>query len=355
MAQYKYALGSNKSIINVNDLNPSNKNFHSPYICIACGKELIPKLGQKRTKHFAHKSNFSCSNETYLHKLAKYTYYNKYLECLEENNPFIFRGTFPVACNYYQNETGILCHTEEIKDIDLTLYFDKIQIETKYQEFKPDILLSSSKNSHVLFIEIAVTHKCDVRKIDSGIRIIEMNIENENDIDIIKSGMIDETSERVTFYNLNKKEKIKDLCTGDCTKNTYVFLVYKSEKSVLLHIPMKKAVEKSKHKSVIYREFFDNNLNYTQLDIDDNIYKQKVREVYFKGISIRNCYICKYHGIDIYDFPIFCKLKKRGLGSNTAVECGHFAPYNSMKDALNADKTNQQYLNKRLYGIEIIL
>ncbi len=254
MTKYRYARGSDESVVDVHSMEPEHRHDLAPYYCFGCGGELIPNLGQKKIKHFSHKSAGTCSRETYLHELGKDAFLRKYTQCLKDEKPYIFKSSYPATCNRYQSEIGETCKTKKIVDIDLTRYFKAIELEKPYNGFKPDILVSTADGAQVLFIEIAATHKCEENKINSGNRIIEINVKNENDISRILSGTLSESWQGLNIYNFNKKEIIGDICNGECEREVNLFLIYKSQKSILLELPPKEALKPNLRGKIAYRE-----------------------------------------------------------------------------------------------------
>jgi hypothetical protein len=77
------------------------------------------------------------------------------------------------------------------------------------------------------------------------------------------------------------------------------------------------------------------------------LYKQQARIAHFNGIPIRNCYVCRYHGGDGVENAVFCKVNKRSVGSNEAVECEKYHPFNSMAECLAQDKRNDDFVRKQ--------
>lgn len=350
MIKYRFAKGSDQSVVDVYNIDKQNRHELSPYTCFGCGRELIPNLGQKKIKHFSHKSAGNCSRETYLHKLAKDAFSNRYSQSLSNNIPFIFRASFPGTCNHYEKEIGDSCKVKKEKDVDLTKHFKSIEIEKPYEGYVPDILLSSDDGSEVLFVEIAVTHKCDEGKINSGKRIIEIDVSNESDVQQIIDGQLLESSRIITTYNFNKKEVIDDICNGDCYRQINVFIIYASKKSILLQLTPKEALKSNHRGKVIFREL----IGFCTEEQDSKIiYKNKVREAHFSKKEIKNCYLCKYHGTDgsgpeIYGFGfgVFCKLRKNFFNCNEAVECQYYRTFRNMKECQEADKANDEYAKK---------
>ena len=77
MADIKYSYAYDGDVVvHIDDVSE-----HGTFYCISCGKEMVAKLGDKKSHHFAHKVNdVSCNLETYLHKLAKLLLKKKFQE-----------------------------------------------------------------------------------------------------------------------------------------------------------------------------------------------------------------------------------------------------------------------------------
>ena len=301
--RYRYAKGSDNSIIDVHDLVPEKRRDLAPYSCLGCGGELVPNLGQIKAKHFSHKTADTCSRETYLHKLAKEGFLRIYTQCLAHESAFIFVSAFPAVCNHYQSQFGQSCKTEKVVEVDLTKHFKSIELEKPYSGFTPDILLSADDGSEVLFVEIAVSHKCEASKIKFGKRIIEIEITGEDDVAQILSGRLAESSPKITTYNFKKKELIGDICKGQCQRRVNLFVIYESKKSILLELPPAEALSKSRHRKIKHYEI----LGFTpgETDLQKDIFKEKVREAHFSKKLIKNCYLCRYHGAEGMEGAIF--------------------------------------------------
>lgn len=187
---YSYAKDNKSNLVSINNAIKGGE-----YFCINCGARLITKMGKIRRPHFAHKVNSKhCSYETYLHKLAKYMIANRfnnsdhfyiYLQskrmCSIEKCPINYRE--PCTWNFNQK-------------FDLKEFYNKCDIEIKYNGFIADLLLYNSNipQREPIFIEIWVTHKSSDEKINSGNRIIEIKIYDETDINnIVNSLQLSET------------------------------------------------------------------------------------------------------------------------------------------------------------------
>ena len=213
---YSYALNKDRDLIHINDAIKGNA-----YYCPCCGAPMIIKQGEIKRKHFAHKANIeNCSYESYLHKLAKI----KIQECFYQNSNFNI--TFNQECICDSEICSIhrypRCNWSVEKTFDLKKYYNSCEQEFSIKDFVADLLISHSTNKYPpILIEIYVSHKCTEQKINSGLRIIEIHIESEDDIEkIISSGSITESygeylprhsypKNDITFYNF-KIEKIKN-------------------------------------------------------------------------------------------------------------------------------------------------
>ena len=77
--KYHYAKNQDGVIINIADVVKEDRKSQR-FFCISCGAEMIPKLGEVKARHFAHKAETpNCNSETYLHKLTKLCLKNKFL------------------------------------------------------------------------------------------------------------------------------------------------------------------------------------------------------------------------------------------------------------------------------------
>ena len=89
--KYRFALDKNDNLIDVSELSRQELSKGDKFYSIDFHNELIPKLGDVVTKHFAHKGDSEGNYESYLHALAKKVFSDEYLLCLKENKPFYFK------------------------------------------------------------------------------------------------------------------------------------------------------------------------------------------------------------------------------------------------------------------------
>jgi len=330
--KYKYAFNSKKQVVYVKELQRSTDTKNEVFTCISCENILIPKLGEVKQKHFAHKHVQNCSEETYLHKLAKLIFEQEYNASLSESKPFYIELKIDRRCNAHQNYFGKTCRLESInRHIDLTKRYKKISLETRIDEFIPDILLSNMTRDKMLFIEIAVTHRITDKKAEAKFPIIEVNIETEEDLSFIKERVFSLSNPKIKLINFNIKLEEGKLC-GDfeCPEKVGIFRVYKNGKSILTWESLPKAkslIESQSKNSFLYHKVINRDEPYSLSDE----YKKNLIDAYNSNIEIKNCFLCRYHGKNqsCYDDdkkPIFCKFLKISCNSNRASECQYYRP-----------------------------
>jgi len=329
MITYKYARGKDNKLIDISNLNEKCRNDFEFY-CIGCGNELIAKLGRVKVHHFAHKKVITCSGETYLHTLGKQLFFDTYTQCLKEQQPFFIEIYRKTTCNHYENELGHSCAlTRRTQQFDLTQHFDKVSIESRERGFIADVLLSNSRGKEKIFVEIAVTHASSEEKINSNYRIVELEIQSEDDFEPIKRRCLSVSDTNVKFKNFKSKELTMSICKGSC-KVKHNFFTLDNEgrcllrQKTLVHIKRQLASEKEKIvKHEISKDFTD---DYS------SIFKRGVATFSLQNLKVKNCFVCRYHaennswqyGIDISKEPIFCKFLKIKCNSNQAVNCASF-------------------------------
>ena len=314
--KYKYAWRGEKAV-HIDSVLPSDRK--GEYTCMGCDKALLPALGNIRQHHFRHKVVANCSPETYLHRLAKEKFYETYKNCLDNGFPFLIDLSVVGKCIDYDQ-----CKRPQKETHDLTEYFPIIDIETPHGKFIPDILLRSAKGVP-LYIEIKVSHGCTQEKIDSGNKIIEIEINSEKDIEDLSKNRLTDLDNSI-FFNF-VRERLVPCLQKECDRQGSAFLVYSSGKSILRNkcrvSDLNRAIKHS-----VYFEWIDEGSfgNFLVGQIACDLYKKKNAEVFQKGIPVKNCYLCRYHSISFDDAGIYCKHLRRQTTSTFAAECDIFRP-----------------------------
>ena len=220
MIKYQYASDSTGSTININDVTPADR-LSTQFFCIGCDAEMSPVLGEKKQHHFRHKEDCKCNSETYLHQLGK-----KILKLRFDCQPqFLIQYFVDNNCHRYsecqirQRHNWRKCSSNYLKTIDLKEFYDTCEVEAAHKGFRADLMLTHSEypKRNPVFLEISVTHDCDQQKIDSGIRIIEIKVQTEQDtlrpiIEAEKKKNItpifyEKESEPIRFYNFKRNLK----------------------------------------------------------------------------------------------------------------------------------------------------
>jgi len=358
--KYQYAYNKDKNIVNITDATKG-----ASYYCISCNDTLITKQGKIKKWHFAHKhEQANCSVESYLHKLAKQRFYDTYNDCLANNKPFYieiksYEQYEPCQANKEFN-TCKKCDYRRTKTdkIDLTKWFKNIEIERTVEAFKADVCLSTIDDSDKIFIEIHVTNKISENKESSKYRIIEIDIDTENDLLCFDSKNL-APSEKIRFINFkNPKKTVSN--DGKC-KKTFLFLFLNKNGRVLfkkdlniVDLNVQLSHEQSNNNVVEYRivsaQPCDDYADYEYcVDFYDGAgssedYKNFIADCANKKLNVKSCFICRYHAEANREWsiaPIFCKFLKEECASTKAVKCQYFKKEDKyIKDLLKTNVKN---------------
>lgn len=319
--KYSYCLDEDGEIVHIQELNKENR-LRSRFFCISCAQEMVAKIGNGgRVQHFAHKSDFSCNSESYLHKLAKLLIRKKFMS--SDTFPIIFKRDITccesITCPLYET---YMCREEEKEIIsDLKSYNGQVIYDTCKEEvtvggFRPDLLLSCSTKPEreLVFIEVFKTHESDERKMSSKYKIIETRkIESEKDIQhIIKQGFIEDENcimrnfqPKVPSIKLNNRHIIR-------------FSLFKSWAAKVDEIINEQYVLTCADANIrIYRESIrELNLKEKFITVDEekeirfNPFQQGLVYLAKKGLPIRNCIICEYYKYNEFRCSSLCILYK---------------------------------------------
>lgn len=334
--KYSYCIDENDEIVFINDLSKETRHKKRLF-CLQCGHEMIPNLGSKKVWHFSHKSNCSCDGESYLHKLAKIKIQEKFN--VEKNFPITFSRNIPCSekekCVFYDEYH---CHSIKKIDRDLktwegkTLY-DICDVEKSYDNFRPDILLTYSKDESrsPIFIEIFKSHESETTKINSNYRIIETTkIQTEEDIDdIIRRGFVE--GENCNTYNFNLL-KIPQVKLSGIPITRFVLQsngVAYYKKPFDYEICCDKVYSRICPDSVIELNIGEPRNPFTSCGSLDTIVKGLIYLVLKRGFNIRNCLLCRNYRYNIKYGNNICILYKN---------LGHSQPHPSQNTAQNCCK-----------------
>lgn len=198
------ALDQDNNIVDIKNTE-DNKKYYCPF----CHKEMITKCGAIREWHFAHKTE-ACSYDNYLHSIAEIMI----MDWFNSNDQIMLYMNTKEKCNRFKecafyNDTNC-SRTKKVK-YNLKNYYTKCAREHGHQGFIADLFCEHNSKPNVpIFIEIDVTHKCSPAKINSGIRIIEIPIQSEEDILNITSSVHLIENKTVRLYNFIRKESLSE-------------------------------------------------------------------------------------------------------------------------------------------------
>lgn len=306
--KYKYAFDEIGNIVSIEDFTKESSKLHT-FKCIVCGGELCPRaIGSKhRRAHFYHKEVVSCNGETYLHKLGK-LYIKQHFD---NSDKFCISYEVSKTCKEHNcNLRNYNCHKEhEINQVDLKEFYDTCTIEAPIKGFVADLLLTNSKNPNIppTLIEICVTHPCEDEKKESELKIIEISIKTEKDIEnLFSDGFLSE--------NLNKR-----------IGNKIEFFSFKRDIEEKMISPISRYIYHPKFSP----NPFENNIKcdianskiFKDSTIELNVVctKRSFHEYHYyiaydwltKYLKLKRCDQCKFHYSTGVNEPAFCRLSKK--------------------------------------------
>lgn len=175
----------NDKLVSIDDVE---KGVQCGCICPCCGEKLVARKGTKNSHHFAHESGTDCDYgyETSLHRLAK--------EIMQELE-YVVLPSVDIGKNMYGEINLYKPYKAKIQ---------KIELEKKYNDIRPDILISI--NNKILAIEIYVTHKVDFEKIQK--------IKNDN-LSMIEIDLKELLKDKEKNTPLNIKNILKQILLSD--------------------------------------------------------------------------------------------------------------------------------------------
>lgn len=308
---YCYAIDKDGLLTNVHNAVKGRE-----YFCPYCNSPMIPRQGAIRKWHFAHKpdSLIPCSYESYLHKLAKL----KIKSWFDESKEFTITFRQKTMCSVLDCPINLSkkCFWHEYNTYDIKKYYDTCTLEKGVNGFIADLLLTDSSHSNrpPILIEICVSHKSTVEKINSGLRIIEISIKSEKDItSLIKDNEISEARDgSAVFYNFNIRRSIP---SPNFQQNKFHFWIDKHNKANRYNLyqnyclsPLPIFLEESIFRidacfPIDFRFAFEQLAN-----INPNLYRSL-------NLNLERCYMCKFYRYIANGDTYLCILEKYGKPS----------------------------------------
>ncbi len=327
-AYQHFALDADNRIVDIKDVDSSDGQ---KYNCPHCHNEMITKRGNVRQWHFAHKAD-KCSYDKYLHSIAEIMI----MDWFNQNEHISLSIRSYAKCDKYDNcvfhdETS--CKERSMVSFDLKTYYSTCIKEQRYGNYVADLFCKNENNpDSPIFIEIFVTHECSQEKKNSGIRIIELVIQSEEDIlNIVNSTNLTE-GKNVRLYNFKRKEQLAQNIAIPFQK-------------FILHHSLKCYVERTACTCRNYNQCRKGMYEIT-IPYDDcipyfigcgGLYGAGKVKAYLDGFLKKDCQLCKWQAEDMSGNK-FCKLYKK-CGNpkycieNDALQCSMFRENTPMINA----------------------
>ena len=306
--KYKYACTEEDVLVCIDDILPEQRKSHK-YYCLSCGHELLPRAlkSEKRSRHFYHKEEVECSGETYLHKLAKKLIKAKF----DSRHPFSIKYPRTIECE--QDSCNLVdekCTQYEDYVLNLYDYYDTCTEEASHGGFVADLLLTNSKNNDVppLFVEICVTHQCEQKKIESGIKIIEVYVRNEDSIlKFIEKELIDTNEPQMDYrfpYDIKLysfKQTIKKVLSKSISR--FVFNPPYTIDGYITQVDCRQASHRIRKNSIVELNILE--------DGDWKRNRYHCLKWLYKNKNIRRCDICQYYYATQFESKAICRLSNK--------------------------------------------
>jgi hypothetical protein len=171
-----------------------------------CDAQLIAKKGEEKIHHFAHRNAPECvgSIESALHLAAK--------QLFQQESIIMLPGARVVAVA--QDVYGFSHAIDRTIKSQIVTY-TKVEHELMLDSIRPDIILYVGEER--LLIEIAVTHKCDVAKIDklislnlAALEIDLSELQNEWNWETLHKAIFEDTSNRIWLNNRKANRRLNE-------------------------------------------------------------------------------------------------------------------------------------------------
>lgn len=330
MIKYSYALVDGLPV-HIDNVTEESRNLNK-YACICCGEPMAAHIKGKRKRHFQHFRNTEHDYETYLHLTAKKIIKQAYELAVKNSQPVYVEYTENRLCTAHKLTTSIPCEMgKAINKFDVTQTHKEIYEEMTVGNFIPDLHLKSTRFEEI-FIEIFVTHKCEIEKRNSKYKIIEIKVENENDLQKLYQLQFLTTSGNITFYNFSTKTVSKPFCEEDgngCEMYSYYYVIltgasryimgYDTLGNIMCEI---RFYESTKY---VLRKEEEEDYNYTQSDILFHVLNE-LRNNY--RLELKSCYECvHFYKKGNLSYPgeyLRCNKLMEDIAISKAISCQYY-------------------------------
>ena len=326
--KYTYALDSTRNFLVHIDDAIEGEIYYCPYS--KCGERLFIRDGKVRRKHFSHIKNAEkCSYDNYLHTLAE----RKIAEWFNSVETLNLKLNIDVYCGNYDKCIWVNNNREELNSckkkrlypFNLKKYYDSIEIEKREGEFKWDLWLTNSQNIYSpMAIEIYVTHKCEDNKLNSKVRIIEIKINSEEQLEaLVGSNKLIE-GDNISCFNFEPKPQY-DKCNGNLKLNK--FILYENRRAYFKIVDCN-TFFKRESKS-LYELTFKYYLNSQTGEKVFNAFYLACAKANTKFPDFKHCSLCKFYKYNESHSQHICilykilKLEDKHVGTN-AITCPRY-------------------------------
>lgn len=308
--KFLYAYNEFDDLVCINDSQLVGSKFTCPNP--KCRGEMIARRGEINAYHFAHKSA-ECKYDHYLHTIAELLikeWYNK-SDNINISIPYKAKCSQIDSCKFSSAYSRCVIE-KNTKPINLKKWYEKCEREQECiindHKFVPDLLLKKDDDDFkdCIFIEVYVTHPCEIEKLDSKINIIEIKIDSEDDLKTLFQREVLESDYTVRFHNFTIKNPVVSQSEFNyCAVQKITVLpsgiVRQSFNCSSIDIlnsngGFELIVSKDDYNSATKQSFYD--------------VAVAVASQYVGGL--RNCALCRYRGAKEYNFRICNYRSKEG-------------------------------------------
>jgi hypothetical protein len=310
---YEYAVSASGSLVHISDV-PDNREERGKYSCLGCDSAVIARRGKLKRPHYAHKPNDSCRPETYLHRLGKRVFIETYTRCLTNGEAYLLTLESLETC-LHRRPSHAPCTFRKTVSFDLTQFFPIVELERQHAGFQADVLLSNRTNGEAILVEIAVTHRCEPRKLKSALRIIEFPVTTINDIEHLRAQGVrgDGFAE---LYNFNPRARSRD-CEGACTKSAAEYLVVDHRGACDVAVFSDAERRKEETSGAAHVRHFERLASVGNLD---GRFPAAIRQASAAGVRVVDCNVCQFVSRQGF-YEIRCA-RRRARDHRKALTCG---------------------------------
>lgn len=320
--KYTYALNEDNSIVTINVAIKGEA-----YFCPHCKAIMIVKDGGIKIKHFAHKErNPSCSYESYLHSLAK----KRIEEWFNSDRPILISLKNKLKCHIFDeciwSKSGSFSCEKNVYSSyhSLKQYYSKITPDGIYKGVQTNLLVSSNLGvNEPIFIEICMNHSRRAEMANSKIRVIDISINTESELEsIINSGLLQEGT-KILFHNFKRKTEVSNKIEGE---QLCKFVLYESMRKAELIYQIHCKAFAQRHSYALLEITF-NSKDPVFSSISPFIFGWAVTNHLLS--NVRNCILCKHYFPNRRFVNSFCSLHKtlnvdNSDGTDRAMECNEY-------------------------------